>query len=127
MKVQINRVINQTKGYTVAFSNVYGSATAFWNGTEPQANKEYFVEIEIPEVLNWQKDITITDMNCKIEELDNGMAYISGVLESVEDDGYTVMKIGDSIIAIETQGEPPIIGSYIKFATSSIFLYEVNY
>lgn len=109
MKVLINRVVNLTKGYTVAYSNEYGSTSVFWNGAKPQINKEYFVEIEVPGVLNWQKDITITDMNCKIEELDNGIAYISGVLESIEDDGYTIMKIGDSIIAIETQGEPPII------------------
>ncbi|MGB8451169.1 MAG: hypothetical protein WCD89_02455 [Anaerocolumna sp.] len=127
MRVIIKRIINLEQGYNVAFSSEYGNATAIWNGAEPQINKEYFVEIEVSGVLLWQKDISVTDIECKIEEMDNGVVYLSGVLESIEDDGYTVIKIGDSIVAIETQGVPPVINSCIKLVAKNIALYEVNY
>ena len=126
MRVKVMEAINQSKGCQVSFSTEFGIATALWNGNEPQINKEYFVELEVPGVLYWQKDITVSEAKCGIL-LESGTVHLVGLFESIEDDGYTVIRLGDSIISIETQGEPPDIGSNVKLTTNNLLLYEVNY
>jgi hypothetical protein len=118
--------INQSQGLQVNFSTEYGNATALWSGNEPQISKEYFVELEVPGVLYWQKDITVSEEECGFA-LKSGMVHLIGLFESIEDDGYTVIRLGDSIISIETQGEPPETGSKVKLTTNNLLLYEVNY
>lgn len=126
MRVIINEVISQTQGYQVNFSTEYGNATALWRGNEPEVNNEYFVEIEVPGVLFWQKDIAVKDEKCIIL-LENSIVHIVALFESIEDDGYTVLRLGDSIISIETQGEPPNIGDNVEFTTDNLVLYEIMY
>jgi hypothetical protein len=126
MRVKVMEAINQTQGCQVNFSTEYGNATALWSGNEPQINKEYFVELEVSGVLGWQKDINVSEEKCGIS-LDSGTVHLVGLFESIEDDGYTVIRLGDSIISIETQGEPPDIGSNVKLTTNNLLLYEVNY
>lgn len=126
MRVKVMEAINQSQGLQVNFSTEYGNATALWSGNEPQISKEYFVELEVPGVLYWQKDITVSEEVCGIA-LKSGMVHLVGLFESIEDDGYTVIRLGDSIISIETQGEPPETGSNVKLTTNNLLLYEVNY
>lgn len=126
MKLIIKEVVNQTQGYEVNFSSEYGSATALWSGNEPQVNQEYCTEIEVPGVFYWQKNIAVTEDECIILSEQN-VVHIVALLESIEDDGYTVLRLGDSIISIETQGEPPKVGSNVKLNTNNLLLYEVTY
>jgi hypothetical protein len=126
MRVIINEVTSQTQGCQVNFSTEYGNATALWCGNEPEVNKEYFIEIEIPGVLYWQKDIAVTDEKCIIL-LENSIVHIVALFESIEEDGYTVLRLGDSIISIETQGEAPNIGSNVKLTTNNLVLYQIAY
>ena len=126
MRVKVIEAINQSQGLQVNFSTEYGNATALWSGNEPQISKEYFVELEVPGVLYWQKDITVSEEECGIA-LKSGMVHLVGLFESIEDDGYTVIRLGDSIISIETQGEPPETGNNVKLTTNNLLLYEVNY
>lgn len=127
MKVIIKEVTEEGQKYHVNFSTEYGNACALWIGEKPQINKEYFVEFEIPDVLCWQKDIIFSDKEeCTIGMQNNKFCFI-GVFESIEDDGYTVIRLGDNIISIETQGEPPDLGSNVKITANNLLLYDVNY
>jgi hypothetical protein len=126
MKITINEVANKNDGCRVHFSTEYGRAVALWNGKEPEINKEYFVEIEVPGILFWQKDIVVTDEPCIILSKNN-LVHIVALLEFVEDEEYTVLRLGDSIISIETCGEPPKVGSKVKFTTHTLVLHEVMY
>lgn len=126
MRVIIKEIINQTQGYKVKFSTEYGNASAFWKGNEPHINKEYFVELEVPGVLYWKADIAVTEEN-HIIAVESDTVHLVGLLESIEEDGYTVIRLGDSIISLETLGESPAVGSYVKFTTNNLLLYEVNY
>ena len=127
MRVKIEKIMNIENGYKVVFSSQFGDATAIWNGARPQISKEYYAEIEVPGVLIWEKDINKSDKINIIEELENGKVGLCGILESIEDDGYAVIRIGDSIVAIETQGVQPKINSCIMVIAENILLYEVGY
>lgn len=126
MRITINETSIKKNGYQVNFSTEYGNATALWNGNVPEVKKEYFAEIEIPGILCWQKDISTTDEKCFIL-LENNIVHIVALLESIEDDGYTVLRLGDSIITIQTQGKHPNVGSNVKITTNNLLLYEVTY
>lgn len=127
MRVIINEAINQAQSYQVSFSTEYGNATALWRGNEPQVNKEYFTEFEIPDVLYWQKDIAATEEVPSIILSENGIVHIVALLESIEDDGYAVLRLGDNIISIESQGEPSNVGNNVKLTTNNLLIYEVVY
>ncbi len=128
MIVTIEKIIkNIENGYKVYFSNQYGNATAIWNGDKPLISKEYYAEIEVTGVLIWEKDIFKSDKINRIEELENGKVGLYGVLESIEDDGYAVVRIGDSIVAIETQDVPLKINSCVMVSAENILLYKVDY
>ncbi len=97
-----------------------------WNGNKPKINNEYFAEFEIPDVLCWQKDIVSTKDKYSIGTENNKFCLI-GLLESIEDDGYAIIRLGDSIVPIVTQGEPPALGTFVKLTTNTLLLYEVSY
>ena len=124
MKIKINEVTNHAGVYHVNFSTEYGSAIALWNGNEPEVNKEYFVEVEVPCVLCWQKDIVVTDEPCVIW-LKNNIVHIVAILESVDDDGYAVLRLGGSIISVMARGDSLSVGSKVKLTTNALALYEV--
>lgn len=126
MRILINKVINQKSDYRVNFSTAYGSAIALWKGNKPELDKEYFVEIEVSNVFCWQKDIVVTHEKCSILSEGNTVQIVA-VFESIEKDGYTVLRLGDSIISIETQGEVPPLGSNVKLTANNLILYEVMY
>jgi len=60
--------------------------------------------------------------------ISNGIGTsLFGVLESVDDDGYSVLRIGDSIISFFAHGSSFSIGSSIKIITDSISASPVSY
>lgn len=127
MKITITSY-NRTK-QLVSFASKYGSSQAIWNGNDPEVNKEYFVEIEIKEILVYGKSFEkTTETNNRIE-MHLGKTHIVGILESIEIDGYAVIRIGDSLIAVETIDVPiDLVGCHVVLTTSdSLFLYDVEY
>lgn len=126
MKIIIKEIINQTQDYSISFSTEYGNANALWNGNKPKINEEYLVEFEIPEILYWQKDIVPSEDRYKIWTENNRFCLI-GLFESIEDDGYTIIRLGDTIVPIETRGEPLVLGAFVKLTSNTLLLYEVSY
>ncbi len=126
MRIIIKEFVNQTQGYNIKFATEYGNANALWNGNKPKINNEYIVEFTIPDVLCWQKDIVSTEEKYSIGTENNKFCLI-GLLEFIEDDGYAIIRLSDSIVPIETQGEPPALGTFVKLTTNTLLLYEVSY
>jgi len=127
MEITINEVIKKTQGNSIIkFATKYGSAYGLWNGTEPQINKEYIVEVDIPAVLCWQIDIISAQEEYFIT-IENNKFCLTGLFESIDDDGYLVIRLGESIVSVETQGNPLDLGSFVKLSTDTLVLYEVNY
>lgn len=127
MRVQVNEIIPENSNNLVFFSTDFGDAKAFWEGEEPIANKEYQVEVDINDTLIWNKDILKGDNGNYSIQLKNSLIHISGNLDSVDDDGYAVLRIGDNIIPFIAIGEPFQVGSFIKLSTKSISLSPISY
>jgi hypothetical protein len=109
---------------TVVFSSHYGKCIALWEGLAPNRNSYYDVELEIPEILVWGKDIKkakVTSYNIMSK---NGISYFVGKLESADEDGCSVVRIGDSIVLLETEGIPLEIGAYVSFNSKKATLYN---
>lgn len=127
MEIIINEVIKKTQENSIIkFACKYGNACGLWNGTEPQSNKEYIVEFDIPAVLHWQIDIISAQEKYFITTENNKFCLV-GLFESIDDDGYSVIRLRESIVSVETQGDPLDLGSFVKLSTDTLFLYEVNY
>lgn len=58
-------------------------------------------------------------------KIQNDMVDFVGKLESVsEDDGCCVVRVGESIILVETEGIPLKVGSFLRVQTKSVILYN---
>ena len=53
--------------------------------------------------------------------------FITGCIDFVDEDGYTVLRLDDSIIPFLTIGEPYQVGTYVRLATKLITLYPLDY
>ena len=128
MQIYVNQIVEEKSfnEFIIKFSCEYGSGIALWKGDRPSSNYEYYVEIEINEILGWNNEIILNDEEIAIK-LNNGDCYIAGLLESVDDDGFSVIRLGQSIITFETQGIPFPSGVYVKIKTSEVVFYKVEY
>jgi hypothetical protein len=128
MRVVIKNYEASNKETKVVFSSVYGEGIALWQGANPDEGITYDVEVEIPNVLEWGKDIHETNTNDLYSiKISNKLVCFEGKLESVsEEDGCCVVRIGESIILLETKGIPSEVGSFLRFETENVVFYENN-
>lgn len=109
----------------VEVSTGYGILSGLWNGEIPKTNDIREVEIEIEDTQEWNEDITPTESKEYKCGMSDGKIFIIGYLETVEDDGYTVIRFGESIISVDTEGESFIVGEYVKLILENIEFYDV--
>lgn len=109
----------------VEVSTGYGILFGLWNGEIPKTNDIREVEIEIEDTQEWNEDITPTEQREYKCGMIDGKFFIIGCLEAVEDDGYTVIRFGESIISIDTEGESFTVGEYVKLILENIEFYDV--
>ena len=127
MRVLINEIVCSKLNIIVAFSSDFGHAIADWNGEVPKINREYQVEFDINNTLTWEKDITKRGKNTKLIQQSGGAIQIYGDIDSIDDDGYTVLRIGDSIIPFLTTGTPFPVGTSVVLSTEKITLSPIDY
>lgn len=126
MKVVIKSYEESNEKIKVSFSSKYGEGIALWQGAIPKEGISYDVELEIPNVLKWGSDIHgINSYLYSIEILNNRVVCFKGKLESVsEEDGCCVVRFGDSIILLDTEGVPLEVQSFLRFETENVIIYE---
>lgn len=54
------------------------------------------------------------------------VVYLTGYLESIEEDGYAILRLGESIISLEIKSSIPS-GSFVKIFSDKITLFDVKY
>ena len=127
MKVVIKSYEESNDEIKVAFSCEFGEGIAVWQGMIPKEGNSYDVELEISNVLKWGKDIHGTNSHLYSIEILNNRVCFEGKLESASDeDGCCVVRFGDSIILLETEGIPSELQSFLRFETDSVIIYENN-
>lgn len=119
MKVTINTV-NQN---IVTYSSEFGTGKAEWHGEIPTINSKCDVEFEIEDLLTWGVDINrINEQPCSIY-MGKDKLIIIGQLESVDEDGYTVVRLGKSIIPLVVKDIPQQETMYVKALISKVILF----
>lgn len=126
LKIKIEKVSAIGGNYRVDFLTEYGISTANWDGDLPEEGKEYFIEIEIGEVLTLGKNLKVSDKGKFTIGMEGDFVTLIGCIESIEEDGYTVLRLGDSIISLEVLGVIPL-DSFVKVISNEVTLFDVKY
>lgn len=122
IKIRV-KVIGIKENY-VKVSSQYGQMSGMWNGELPKLHTVKEVEIEIDSTLKWSEDIVeVEETQFKYGNIENKV-FIIGCIEAVEDDGYTVIRFGDSIVTIDTEGEPFSKGKFVKLVIDKLEFYD---
>lgn len=112
----------------VTFQSEQGTASAYFAGEAPIVGSQYEVEIEIPNVLIWDMDVTPSETAEHSIKNEREFTILTGQLESSFDEGCYDIRFGTSLISLELLGDPYPFGTYvqIKVRTQSVMLYKVN-
>ena len=119
--------VEKVKDKNVYGSTQFGNIRVIWEGNSPEIDKSYFVELDIEGVYTWGKDITLScDNKCSIL-CDDKSICLTGTLESVDDDGYAVLRMEDFIIPILTQGTSFEVNSIIEIRVNLMSAFPVSF
>ena len=129
MKIKILSAYKNENTTSVSFTSEFGDAYAQWTGEEPLIGAIYNVEIDIDEDLIWGVNIFASSKNrCSIQVDSDGNVKFTGCLESLEDDGYAILRMGDYIIAFMAENlSNDAVGSYILLNAKQIMLFPFSY
>jgi hypothetical protein len=128
MQVKIDKINEKETGEIyIEFSSLYGNSTGLWSGEKPILNKSYYVEVEVPQKLKWGIDIVKIDSSEYRIWNEQETVFINAQIDSVDDDNCLAIRLGDSIVLIETSGIPYAVGDFLEIVVSKIVLYDINY
>ncbi|NLB90144.1 MAG: hypothetical protein GX786_02840 [Clostridiales bacterium] len=111
----------------VLCSTSYGNVTLSWRDETPIVNSTYYVEVDIEEILEWGKNIYPSDRKDFIFENKDNDVFLCGVFESIDDDGYGTLRLGDDIIPFISTGVPFDVKSRIEITVNKISAHTVSY
>lgn len=110
----------------VAFSSDLGAAEVGWLGDLPEADCDYHVEIAINERLVWGTDIVATPPSPpRIAQGPAGIT-LDATLESIEDDGAATLRLGPSLVLIDTEGTAPPAGTPVRVQVGEMMLADTG-
>lgn len=118
--------IKSIEGNRVEFESPYGSAIGIWKDEILVNKRKYSVELDITELIKYD-DIKLSSNNEPRIELNSNGILIVGLLVEYNTDGCAILKLGDSLIEIETifnEAFSSMCGYYILFVVSEIYLYD---
>lgn len=125
MRVQITEILfdEQLEAYQVSIATPFGTAYGKWNGDPPEMYAYYDVEIEAGPVLEWGESIAETAEERPLLDGVGETLTIQGQLEAVESSGIVYLRLGSSLISLETEGEPPPLDVYVRAHPDLILLF----
>lgn len=129
LRVVINKIARDDAELKVSFSTVFGSAEAFWDGVEPRVGGKYDVELEIDRTLHWGINIDRSPIEVSSIAFDDDTGIIIvGQLESLDDDGFGVIRLGDFIITFLVDGDMvgKNIGLFVEISSVNVKLYQYD-
>lgn len=126
MKIRVKKILTEKPKLIVLCETGYGEVSVYWKGNTPVENETYDVEFETDKLLEWGRDIVATEEQLAICD-DNHEIKIVGDFESIDEDGYMVLRIDSSIMTFMTQDIPVIEGLRIQVRLDFIEVYPVEY
>lgn len=126
MEVRVVKILTANPRLTVLCKTDFGEVSVYWRGNPPVENETYDVEFEIEKLLFWDRDINFSKEKLTICD-NNYEILIIGDLESIDEDGYTVLRMGTSIITFMAQGIPIEKGCRIQVRLERVYVYPIKY
>jgi hypothetical protein len=129
MKVQIEQVIGGADvRWQVAFKTPMGSARGEWRGPRPVEYDIRDVEIEIEDTLQWGSNVRVLASPAPAGfHSRDGQAIVVGELDTLADDGFVALRLGDALLMLEVEGDPPAqVGALVGVAANTLVLYDAN-
>jgi hypothetical protein len=116
MRITIKSIVDE-KLKKIQFSSDFGDATAIWIGDLPVYGKDYFVEMDTTGILTFGQDIDVSFVReFKIMQSNDEIIF-NAQLEEIVEAGAT-LRLGDSLVLIETRGTPFSTDSFVKVTTN---------
>jgi hypothetical protein len=110
----------------VRFDSEIGTAEAKWMGDLPDVGSDYYVEIAINKCLVWGDDIIATEsLPHRITQSEVGIT-LEAILESIDSDGFAVIRLGITLVLIETEGTPPPVGTAVQVRLGELHLSDIG-
>ena len=126
MKVEIIKILDNKTEVEVLCRTQYGNISIFWIGSNPIEGEIYDVEFESDEILIWNRDIFLSKEQLTICD-DNQKIKVVGDIESIDEDGYMVINMGESIMVFMTQEIPIHCGTRVKILIEKLDAYPIEY
>lgn len=124
MKIFIDKVLDEN----IYFSTGYGKAKGIWKGTNRPIQKEYYVELDIDELCNYDNVFVSDTKEYQMRILD-GKNQLTLLLLEYDEDGCATFQLGDSIIEIETDFDErfyALKNSFIMLFAEKLNVYDEN-
>ncbi len=124
MKIYVEKVLNEI----VYFSTDYGTAKGIWKGINRPIEKEYYVEMDVDRVCDYD-DLILCDMKEYQIKLVNENIQLTLLLLEYDEDGCATFQFGDSIIEIETNFDErfyALKNSYLTICLEKLNIYDEN-
>ncbi len=119
MEIEIvNIESNHPNEPVVDVKSEYGTFRGVWRSSLPNIGDTTHVELTIPEKLEWGKSIVVSE-NKNPGIVSGDQTIIDGTLEGV-DNQLIYLRLGKSLLMVETVGDIPKIGSSITATVNRI-------
>ncbi|MDQ3801738.1 MAG: hypothetical protein M3384_20125 [Acidobacteriota bacterium] len=123
MRIKISEISDNK----IVFNTPLGIGKGIWMSDPlPRLDESYDVEIEINDSLKWGENVSFTEADKEAIGIDNEYVYIQGKIEGVDSDGLVILRLGDSVIMLDSFTTLPPAGSFIRIEAVTLQLFNVN-
>ena len=103
-----------------------GKVVAQWSGSPPEIGKTYDVELSVSAPMVPGDNLIAASGNPPGLHTEGDHIMMTAWLESCDDDGAAVLRLGESLVQIEVQGSPAPVGSLVTARLADLTLYDTN-
>ena len=100
--------------YAITFSSPLGNAFGNWPGSPPTLGATYRVELSTGAPLTWGNDIKASDKREYRLNSAGSKVVINALLEGTEEAGLVFLRIGNTILMVDTLGPTPPVGTFVE-------------
>ena len=127
MLVKIKQLkINEKGESIVSFTSPYGTGDAKWHGTKPLVNNTYDVEIEIEEIFTVDQNICKAKQDEYSIEKEGAYLKINGKIDALPQEGCAIIRLAESIFAIDIKGNIGKEGDYVCLWSGGISFFDIK-
>jgi hypothetical protein len=127
MLLIVKKLLDKKKdSFLILFETTIGAAQAHWMGHKPEINKEYNVEIDIKDVLEWDMSISKSNFTKDLIYQEEGYFCMNTELNSIDENNIVALKINGSFVFVETVNVPKNAPSRVVIKAKNVNIFDIN-